>query len=57
MVSSLCRDPAWGTWRRGAINGDSKRHIKEGFGNAASGSMKGTWTKGSYTEDSEKHVI
>jgi hypothetical protein len=54
---SLYRDPVRGTWRGCTFNGDSDRHIKEGFGNGASGSVKGTWRKGSYTEDSERHVI
>jgi len=29
------RDPVKGTWRGCTFNGDSKRHIKEGFGNGA----------------------
>jgi hypothetical protein len=54
---SLYRGPVRGTWKRCTFNADSKRHIKEGFGNGAPGYMKGIWRKGSYTEDSKRYVI
>jgi hypothetical protein len=46
-ILSLYRGPVRGTWNGYTFTGDSKRHVKERFGNDASRSMKGTWRKGS----------